>query len=121
MDDETAYKILKLVHADPNISQRALADELGVSVGKANYCLKALMERGLIKVRNFVKSKNKRGYVYLLTSRGFAEKAQVTFRFLKHKIKEYEALEAEIAQIRRDVEQMTQENNYLHEERSSQT
>lgn len=119
MDDETAYKILKLVHADPNISQRVLAEELGVSVGKANYCLKALMERGLIKAKNFVKSKNKRGYVYLLTSRGFAEKAQVTFRFLKHKIKEYEDLESEIAQIRHEAEQMNKDNIPLTEERGS--
>lgn len=119
MDDETAYKILKLVHADPNISQRALAEELGVSVGKANYCLKALMERGLIKAKNFVKSKNKRGYVYLLTSRGFSEKAQVTFRFLKYKIKEYEDLESEIAQIRSEAEQMNRENVPLSDERGS--
>lgn len=119
MDDETAYKILKLVHADPNISQRELATELGVSVGKANYCLKALMGKGYIKVRNFYKSKNKRGYAYLLTSRGFAEKAQVTIRFLKHKMQEYEALEQEIAQIRRDAEQMVRDNIPLTEERRS--
>ena len=119
MDDETAYKILKLIHSDPNISQRALAEELGVSVGKANYCLKALMERGLIKAKNFVKSKNKRGYVYLLTSRGFAEKAQVTFRFLKYKIKEYEELESDITQIRNEAEQMNRENVPLSDERGS--
>lgn len=118
MDDETAYKILKLVHADPNISQRVLAEELGVSVGKANYCLKALIEKGFIKARNFYKSKNKRGYVYLLTSRGITEKAQVTFRFLKNKMKEYEALEAEIDQIRREAEQMRREKS-LTEERGS--
>ena len=119
MDDETAYKILKLVHADPNISQRELAEELGVSVGKANYCLKALIEKGFIKARNFYKSTNKRGYVYLLTTRGFKEKAQVTFRFLKYKMKEYEDLETEIAQIRSEAEQMIKENTPLTEEQGS--
>lgn len=119
MDDATAYKILKLVHADPNISQRVLAEELGISVGKANYCLKALMEKGFIKARNFYKSTNKRGYVYLLTSRGFTEKAQVTFRFLHHKMREYEALETEIEQIRSEAEQMIRENTPLAEERGS--
>ncbi len=119
MDDETAYKILKLVHAEPNISQRELAEELGVSVGKANYCLKALMEKGFIKVRNFYKSSNKRGYVYLLTSRGFTEKAQVTFRFLKYKMQEYEDLESEIAQIRSEAEQMTNDNIPLAEDQGS--
>lgn len=120
MDDETAYKILKLVHADPNISQRHLAEELGVSVGKANYCLKALISKGFIKARNFYKSKNKRGYVYMLTSRGIAEKAQVTIRFLKNKMQEYEALEAEIAQIRREAEQMRKENISLEERGSAE-
>lgn len=119
MDDETSYKILKLVHADPNISQRELAEELGVSVGKANYCLKALMERGFIKVKNFVKSENKRGYAYLLTSRGFSEKAQVTIRFLKCKIKEYEDLETEIEQIRREAEQMHHDSIPLTEDRGA--
>lgn len=106
MDDETAYKLLKLVQEDPNISQRELAEELGISLGKANYCLKAVMERGLVKAKNFYRSTNKRGYMYLLTNKGINEKARVTFRFLKYKMQEYEALEAEIAQIKQEAERL---------------
>ena len=96
MDDETAYKLLKLVQADPNISQREIAQELGISLGKANYCLKAVMERGWVKAKNFINSNNKRGYLYLLTNKGINEKARVTFRFLKYKMDEYEALEVDL-------------------------
>jgi len=116
MDDETAYKLLKLVQEDPNISQREIAQELGVSLGKANYCLKAVMERGLVKAKNFYKSTNKRGYMYLLTNKGINEKARVTFRFLKYKMDEYEALEAEIAQIKREAEGLTREKGDFPEE-----
>lgn len=116
MDDETAYKLLKLVQADPNISQREIAQELGISLGKANYCLKAVMERGWVKARNFYHSKNKRGYMYLLTNKGISEKARVTFRFLKYKMDEYEALEAEIAQIKQEAERLKQEGQDIPEE-----
>ena len=116
MDDETAYKLLKLVQEDPNISQREIAQELGISLGKANYCLKAVMERGWVKVKNFYKSTNKRGYVYLLTNKGINEKARVTFRFLKYKMHEYEALEAEIAQIKQEAEHLKREGGDLPEE-----
>lgn len=116
MDDETAYKLLKLVQEDPNISQREIAQELGISLGKANYCLKAVMERGLVKIKNFYKSENKRGYMYLLTNKGINEKARVTFRFLKYKMDEYEALETEIAQIKQEAEGLKMEKGDFPEE-----
>lgn len=104
LDDETHYKILKLLQEDPHISQRALAEVLGVSLGKANYCLKALIGRGLVKARNFRNSNNKATYAYFLTPMGIEEKAKVTIRFLKRKMTEYEALEHEIAALRREME-----------------
>lgn len=113
LDDETAYKLLKLVQEDPNISQREIARELDISLGKANYCLKAVIEKGWVKARNFYKSNNKKGYAYLLTKKGLKEKTSVTFRFLKYKVKEYEALEAEIVQIRDEAERIQQDGNML--------
>jgi len=103
LDDETHYKILKLLQEDPHISQRALADVLGVSLGKTNYCLKALIGRGLVKARNFRNSNNKAAYAYFLTPIGIEEKAKVTARFLKRKMAEYETLRDEIESLRREV------------------
>jgi EPS-associated MarR family transcriptional regulator len=96
LTDEYRYKIFKLVEANPEISQRELARELGVSLGKVNYCLKALIEKGQLKMRNFRSNKQKIAYVYILTPKGIEEKAHVTTRFLKRKILEYEKLESEI-------------------------
>lgn len=118
MDDEMAYKLLKLVQEEPNISQREIAKELGISLGKANYCLKAVMERGLVKAKNFYRSENKRGYIYLLTNKGINEKALVTFRFLKCKMDEYEALKTEIAQIKQDADGLKQKEGNFSEEAS---
>ena len=103
LTDEMRYKLLKLLESDPNISQRQLADALGISLGKVNYCLKALMTKGLIKAKNFRNSHNKLGYVYMLTARGLEDKTKVTVRFLKYKISEYEELEKEIEQLRLDA------------------
>ena len=102
--DEVRFKLLKLFEANPKLSQREVASELGFSLGKVNYCLKALMDRGWIKAVNFKSSKNKMAYVYLLTPRGFEEKTRVTARFLHTKIQEYEALKTEIEQIREEAE-----------------
>jgi EPS-associated MarR family transcriptional regulator len=101
--DEVHYKILKILETAPDISQRDLARELGVSVGKANYCLRALMAKGLIKANNFKNSRNKKAYMYLLTPRGIVEKTQVTSRFLQRKMAEYEALKLEIETLKREV------------------
>ena len=85
------------------ITQRELADELGVSLGKANYCLKSLMEKGWVKARNFKNNKNKLAYAYLLTPSGIEERARLTIRFLKRNMDVYEALKEEVAQLDNDV------------------
>jgi EPS-associated MarR family transcriptional regulator len=104
MSDEIDYRVLKLVEARPDISQRELAAELGVSLGKANYCLKALIEKGWVKANNFKNNRNKLSYAYLLTPRGIKEKAQVTRRFLDRKKQEYESLKREIAQLQVELQ-----------------
>ncbi len=96
LTDEYRYKILKLIDASPDISQRELAAKLGISLGKTNYCLKALIDIGLIKANNFRNSKSKLAYMYLLTPSGVEEKSKITVRFLKAKMQEYELLKAEI-------------------------
>jgi EPS-associated MarR family transcriptional regulator len=104
ISDEIRYKLLRLLKANPQMSQREAASELGVSVGKVNYVLQALMSRGWIKASNFRKSQNKLAYRYLLTPRGIEAKTKLTVRFLRAKMDEYEMLKLEIEQIRRDVE-----------------
>ena len=103
LTDETRTKILRILEGDPAISQRDLARQLGVSLGKANYCLQALIEKGWIKANNFKNSNNKKAHMYLLTRRGIAEKARVTARFLEHKVTEFEALQREIKILRRET------------------
>jgi EPS-associated MarR family transcriptional regulator len=103
LTDEYRYKLLQLLEANPQISQRELATALGISLGKVNYCLNALMEKGLVKARNFKNNKNKRAYMYYLTPRGFQEKAAVTVRFFRRKLAEYEALRTEIETLRREA------------------
>ncbi len=106
LTDEYRYKILKALEKNPEISQRDLARELGVSLGRANYCLKALIDVGLLKVSNFKNSKNKLAYMYLLTPSGVKEKSAITERFLKAKLQEYASLEAEIASLRAEAKNM---------------
>lgn len=89
-----------MLQINPDLTQREIAQRLGVSTSGLNYCLKALIEKGLVKVQNFNQSKNKFGYVYLLTPQGVAEKTLLTGRFLKRKMGEYEALRAEIEALR---------------------
>ena len=103
LSDEYRYKILRLLEEDPQMSQRALARALGISLGKVNYCLQALIDRGLVKANNFKNSKNKQAYMYLLTPRGISEKARVTVRFLKYKMSEYESLQREIENLKREL------------------
>jgi EPS-associated MarR family transcriptional regulator len=103
LTDEYRSKILRILEEDPAISQRDLARQLGVSLGKANYCLQALIEKGWIKANNFKNSNNKKAYMYLLTRRGIAEKARVTTRFLERKVAEFEALQREIEILRREA------------------
>ncbi len=103
LTDEYRYKILKLVEARPEISQRELAIELGISLGKANFCIKALIEVGLLKATNFRNNKNKLAYMYLLTPIGVEEKAKITLRFLKNKMQEYESLKLEINLLNQEI------------------
>jgi EPS-associated MarR family transcriptional regulator len=103
LTDETRYRILKLLEADPQASQRRIADELGISLGRVNFCLKALVDKGLVKVNNFRNNANKRAYLYLLTPRGIEEKTRVTLRFLKVKLEEYEALKSDLVQLQREA------------------
>jgi EPS-associated MarR family transcriptional regulator len=101
--EETHFKVMGLLEANPDLTQRELAKELGLSVRGINYCLKALMEKGLVKMKNFATSKNKFGYVYVLTPSGMSEKAEIAHRFLKRKMDEYEALKIEIEMLRFEV------------------
>jgi len=96
-------ELLKLLHDKPQMSQRDLAQAMGVSLGKANYCLKALMRKGLVKLENFRNNPNKRQYAYLLTAAGLEEKTRITMAFLKRKVAEYEALEKEIELLRGEL------------------
>ena len=107
LSDEYRYKILKRLEANPEISQRELAGELGISLGRVNYCIQALVEKGLVKANNFRNSKNKKGYAYLLTPRGIEDKAKITVEFLKIKIAEHEALTKEIKSLREEAGQIT--------------
>jgi EPS-associated MarR family transcriptional regulator len=101
--DESHYRLLRLLQSRPQLTQRELAQEMGVSLGKVNYCIGALIEKGWIKARNFRKSNNKLAYAYLLTPRGVEQKAAITLRFLQRKIAEYESLKREIAELRGEV------------------
>ena len=92
---------MRLIEQNPQVSQREIADQLGVSLGGINYCIKALIEKGYVKVSNFSDNPNKLGYVYLLTPSGIAAKAGLTGQFLKRKLDEYEALKAEIESVRK--------------------
>ncbi|HBX36306.1 MAG TPA: MarR family EPS-associated transcriptional regulator [Pseudohongiella sp.] len=103
LTDDARYRILKKLEANPAISQRQLAEELGMSLGKINYCLQALIDKGLVKAKNFSKSQHKRRYLYLLTPQGIDSKARLTRRFLKRKLAEYEALRQEIEQIQAEL------------------
>ena len=104
LTDPQRLELLKLLHEQPQMSQRDLAQAMGVSLGKANYCLKALMEKGLVKLGNFRRNPDKREYAYLLTPAGLEEKTRITMSFLRRKVAEYEALEKEIEQLRGELE-----------------
>ena len=104
IQEDTYFRVLRILKENPDLTQRELAEKLGVSVGSLNYCLKALIEKGWIKVQNFSQSKNKFGYVYILTPRGIAEKAALTSNFLKRKLFEYEAIKAEIESLKSEIE-----------------
>ena len=99
-NDEDHYDVLRTVNKNPKSSQRELAENLGFSLGKLNYCLKALQSKGLVKIKNFQKNQNKLTYVYILTPKGFAEKTKLTMNFMKRKMKEYDELKKELKKNR---------------------
>lgn len=103
MNEENTYKLFKALEKTPDNSQRQLAEELGFSLGKLNYCLKALIDKGLVKAENFRQAKNKRCYSYKLTLAGLKEKARITVRFLRNKEREYEELKLQLAELRKEV------------------
>lgn len=103
LQEENHLKVLRLLEANPHMSQRDLADALGVSLGKTNYCLKALLGKGFVKMQSFNKSQNKLAYAYLLTPDGITEKAGLTVRFLARKVAEYESLTLEIEALKSEM------------------
>ena len=105
-DDNTSYSLLKTLEGNPSLSQRDLAKRLGISLGKVNFCLNALVAKGCLKVNNFRNSDNKLAYAYLLTPRGVEEKARITVYFLKYKMQEYERLSREITELMQEAEQI---------------
>ena len=96
-DNQDHFNVLRKINSKPRSSQRELAEELGFSLGKLNYCLKALKTKGLIKINNFKKNPNKINYIYVLTPKGIAEKTKLTVSFMQRKMKEYEELKKEIS------------------------
>ena len=100
---ETHLKVLRHLEDNPDVTQRELAVALGISLGKTNYCLKALINKGLIKAKNFKNNDNKRAYLYILTPKGIETKTKISIKFLKRKIQEYESLSQEIEQLKTEL------------------
>lgn len=105
--DETLFQAMRVLDSAPTTTQRQLAQRLGLSLGMANYCLQALAAKGWVKMESFRNSRNKLAYSYILTPRGMAEKATLTAHFLQRKMREYERLQAEIEQLRREASPQT--------------
>ena len=105
--EDMHFRLLRLLQDNPHMSQRELADAVGISLGTVNYCLRALLDKGLIKIRNFQNSDRKLAYTYLLTPSGLLRKAELTGRFLNRKLSEYEQLKDEIEMLSREVQSET--------------
>ena len=105
--DETYFLIMRILHENPDTTQRELAAQLGISLGGLNFCLGALIKKGFVKMSNFQKSKNKFKYVYFLTPRGISEKVILTSEFLQRKMEEYEALKVQIKSLKAEVESIS--------------
>ena len=103
MSSDIHFKLLDILEKNPELSQRLLSRELGISLGSINYCIRALVEKGQVKAQNFKKNSNKIGYVYLLTPKGISEKINMTKNFLTKRIEEYEQLRVEINQLKNDI------------------
>jgi len=106
---EPSYKILKIIDENPEYTQRRIARELGYSLGKVNYIIAALVDKGFVKLHRFIQSKNKLGYRYILTPKGIKEKYRITKDFLKRKMKEYDLLKREIQEAERMIKTLHSE------------
>jgi EPS-associated MarR family transcriptional regulator len=104
IQEEARFKILRLLHENPELTQRELGEQVGISLGAVNYCLRALIERGLVKAGNFSRNPNKLGYAYVLTPAGIAEKTLLTGSFLNRKLVEYQQLKIEIESLSHDLD-----------------
>ena len=109
--EDTHFWVMRRLSQNPHLNQRALAKELGISLGGVNYCLQALIEKGLLKVSNFTTNPNKLNYTYFLTPKGLAEKANLTIRFLKRKQEEYALLKQEIEVLQLSVDELSVREN----------
>lgn len=103
VQEDVRFRVLRLLHDNPELSQRDLAEAVGISNGSAHYLVSALLDKGLIKLGNFTAAQDKRRYAYILTPKGMAEKAAITKRFLERKIQEYDALKAEIEALKDEL------------------
>ena len=99
-DNQDHFEVLRKIQKRPNSTQRELAEELGFSLGKLNYCLKALQKKGLVKIENFKKNPKKSNYFYVLTPAGIAQKTRLTINFMKRKMKEYDELKRELDKVK---------------------
>ena len=115
LSDEFRYRMLKRLEANPDLSQRELARQLGVSVGKVNYGLRALGELGLVKASNFANSRHKQAYVYVLTPKGMRAKARTALSYFRQKLAEYEAIQRDLAELRKDVSQSKRNDKAPHD------
>ena len=115
LQEENHLKVLRFLEANPHLSQRELADALGVSLGKTNYCLKALLGKGFIKMQSFKKSQNKLAYAYLLTPTGITEKAGLTVRFLARKVAEFDSLTLEIEALKSEMNHGQSKSAPIHD------
>ena len=104
LQEDTYFRVLRILQDNPDMTQRDIAERLGVSTSGMNYCLNALIDKGWVKAQNFSQSKNKFGYIYVLTPQGIVEKVTLTGRFLKRKQAEYEALKAEIEGLTQELD-----------------
>lgn len=110
LQEDTNFRVLRMLQTNPDLTQHEIAQQLGISTSEINYCLKALIDKGMIKVHNFSQSKNKFGYIYVLTPQGIAEKARMTAGFLQRKLAEHRDLTNEIAAVQAELNSITASN-----------